>query len=53
MQSYWISVSYDADVVLNHCFKADSREEAVSRMMTYLELEFGVSRDTEVTVTHH
>lgn len=53
MQSYWVSVSYDSDVVLNHCFKAASREEAVSCMMNYLELEFGVSSDTDVTITHH
>lgn len=53
MQSYWVSVSYDAEVVLNNCFTVASREEAVSRMMDYLHLEFDLPRETNVKVNHH
>lgn len=53
MQSYWVSVSYDSELVLSNCFTVNSREEAVSKMMTYLELEFNMPRNTSVRVNHH
>lgn len=53
MQSYWVSVSYDSEMVLSNCFTVSSREEAVSKMMTYLELEFNMPKDTSVRVNHH
>ena len=39
MQSYWVSVTYDA--------------EAVSMMLDYLSLEFDLPRDASVRVKHH
>jgi len=53
MQSYWVSVSYDAEMVLSNCFTVSSREEAVAKMMTYLELEFNMPSGTSVRVNHH
>ncbi len=53
MQSFWVSVTYDADTVLNNCFTVKNREEAVSRMLTYLELEFNLPKQSPVRVNHH
>ena len=53
MQSYWVSVTYDSELILSNCFSVRSRDEAVSKMMTYLELEFNLPRDTAVRVNHH
>ena len=53
MQSFWVSVSYDSDTVLSNCFTVNSREEAVSRMLTYLELEFNLPKQAPVRVNHH
>lgn len=53
MQSYWVSVSYDSEMVLSSCFAVSSREEAVAKMMAYLELEFQMPKDTPVRVNHH
>jgi len=53
MQSYWVTVSYDAETVLSNCYTVKSREEAVSKMMTYLELEFNLPKNSSVRVNHH
>jgi hypothetical protein len=53
MQSYWVTVSYDSDVILNNCFTVASRDEAVDRMMNYLHLEFDMPRETAIKVNHH
>lgn len=53
MQSYWVTVSYEADVVLNHCFTVQNRDEAVAMMLDYLSLEFDVPRDASIRVKHH
>lgn len=53
MQSFWVSVTYDTDIVLNSCFTATSRDEAVSCMLNYLQLEFDLPKETNVSVNHH
>lgn len=53
MQSFWVSVSYDQSVVINSCFTVGSREEAVTRMMDYLHLEFDVPQQTPYSVVNH
>ena len=53
MQSYWVSVSYDSDVVLNSCFTVPSREEAVACMLNYLHLEFDLPKDSTPRINHH
>lgn len=53
MQSFWVSVSYDSEMVLSNCFTVNTREEAVSKMMSYLELEFNLPKQTPVRVNHH
>lgn len=52
MQSFWVSVSYDKELVLSHCFTARSREEALEQMLTYLKLEFELSESTTICVNH-
>ena len=53
MQSFWVSVTYDSEMVLSNCFTVKSREEAVTKMMAYLELEFNMPKGTAVRVNHH
>lgn len=53
MQSFWVSVTYDTEMVLSNCFTVVTREEAVAKMMTYLELEFNMPKETSVRVNHH
>lgn len=53
MKSYWVSVAYDAEIVLNNCFVAESRDAAVAAMMNYLHLEFDLPKQTELQVQHH
>lgn len=53
MKSFWVSVSYDENVVINSCFTVGSREEAVTRMMDYLALEFDLPQHTRYNVNHH
>ncbi|MEB3327929.1 MAG: hypothetical protein VKQ33_01715 [Candidatus Sericytochromatia bacterium] len=52
MQNFWVSVSYDRELVLSNCFTTTSREEAVACMMTYLQLEFDLPASTPVKVAH-
>lgn len=53
MQSFWVSVSYDKELVLSNCFTTATREEAVERMMNYLRLEFDLPESVNVNVNHH
>ena len=53
MQSFWVTVSYDKEMVLSHCFKTTTREEAVERMLQYLKLEFELPSSVQVKINHH
>lgn len=53
MQSFWVSVSYDKELVISHCFNAPTREEAVEKMLQYLHLEFDLPVSVNVKVNHH
>jgi hypothetical protein len=53
MQSFWVSVSYDKELVLSNCFNTNTREEAVELMMEYLRLEFELPESVHVNINHH
>ncbi|MDB5096077.1 MAG: hypothetical protein JWM80_498 [Cyanobacteria bacterium RYN_339] len=53
MQSFWVSVSYDKELVLSNCFTTATREEAVECMLTYLRLEFELPEQVNINVNHH
>lgn len=53
MQSFWVSVSYDKEMVLSNCFTTTTREEAVECMLNYLRLEFDLPEGVNVNVNHH
>lgn len=52
MQTFWVTVNYDADLVLTQAFETATREEAVEKMLEYLRLEFELPVATPVNVTH-
>jgi hypothetical protein len=53
MQSFWVTVNYDKEMVLSNCFTTRTREEAVDCMLNYLKLEFELSETAKVKVNHH
>lgn len=53
MQSFWVSVSYDKELVISNCFSATTRDEAVEMMLQYLHLEFDLPQSVNVKVNHH
>lgn len=52
MQNFWVSVSYDKEMVLSNCFTTSTREEAVACMLNYLRLEFDLPTGAPVNVAH-
>ncbi|MEB3195956.1 MAG: hypothetical protein VKP62_02025 [Candidatus Sericytochromatia bacterium] len=53
MQSFWVSVSYDKELVLSHCFPAETREAALESMLNYLRLEFDLPAGADIKVAQH
>lgn len=43
MQHFWITAELDDTTTVARCFVVPDRETAVQKMLSYLELEFGVT----------